>query len=80
MGKLILDDDLRAKLNGLNETVEFCEPSGQLLGYFLPKDEYLKLLYERERARPVDLEELRRISQEEGGRPLAEIWKRLGRT
>lgn len=44
MGKLILDDDLRAKLNGLNEAVEVCDPSGKTVGHFIPDDLYMKFL------------------------------------
>lgn len=40
MGKVILDDDLRAKLNGLNEVVEVCEPTGRTVGVFLPEELY----------------------------------------
>jgi hypothetical protein len=80
MGKVIVDDELRAKLNGLTDDVEFCTPDGEPLGYFVPKDEYLKLLYAWELRQPVDMDELRRRAEEPGGRPLSEIWKRLGRT
>jgi hypothetical protein len=79
MSKVIVDDELRAKLNGLNADLEFCDPNGEPLGYFVPKDEYMRLLYAWERQQPVDLEELERRAREPGGRPLAEIWKRLGR-
>ena len=40
MGKVILDDALRAKLNGLNEVVEVCEPTGRTVGVFLPEEIY----------------------------------------
>jgi hypothetical protein len=80
MGKVIVDAELRAKLNGLNSDLEFHDPSGQLLGVFVPKEEYLKLLYAWEKQQPVDLDELRRISAEPGGRSLKEIWKDLGRS
>lgn len=40
MGKVILDDDLRAKLNGLNEVVEVCETTGRTVGVFLPEEMY----------------------------------------
>ena len=53
MSKLILDDDLRAKLNGLNETVEVCEPSGETVGQFVPQQSFLKLLASFERLMPL---------------------------
>ena len=56
------------------------KPNGEPLGYFVPKDEYLKLLYALERQQPMDLEELKRISEEPGGRSLKDIWKSLGRS
>jgi hypothetical protein len=42
---LILDDDLRAKLNGLDGWVQVREPGGKPVGTFLPQDELLRLLY-----------------------------------
>jgi hypothetical protein len=79
MGKLILDDDLRAKLNGLNETVEVCAPTGETVGQFVPQAEYMKLLYALAKTE-VPLEELKRRAAKPGGKSLAEIWKKLGRT
>jgi hypothetical protein len=79
MSKVIVDDELRAKLNGLDEDVEFCDTNGEPLGYFVPRGEFLKLLYAWERQQPVDLEDLDRRANEPGGRTLAEIWERLGR-
>jgi hypothetical protein len=40
MSKVILDDDLRAKLNGLNEVVPVCEPDGRSVGVFMPEETY----------------------------------------
>ncbi len=40
IGKAILGDALRAKLNGLNEVVEVCEPTGKTVGVFLPEELY----------------------------------------
>lgn len=45
MSTLILDDELRAKLNGLTGWVEVREPSGKAVGTFLPQDELLRLVY-----------------------------------
>lgn len=45
MAPVILDDDLRAKLNGLNEVVPVCEPGGKTVGVFLPEELYQKYLY-----------------------------------
>ena len=36
MGKVIVDQTIRAKLGNLQEWLEFCDESGQVLGYFTP--------------------------------------------
>ena len=79
MSSIILDDDLRAKLNGLNAPVVVNDSTGRSVGCFLPRDEYIKYLYAKAKEQVTDeeIEELRRLSRETGGRPLAEIWKRL---
>lgn len=80
MDEVIVDDELRARLNGLNETLPLRDPAGRRLGFFVPEDEYLKLVYAWEKSQPCDLEELKRISREPGGRSLAEFWKSMGRS
>src|SRR4051812_22377416 len=77
MSKVILDPGLRGKLNGLNEPVEVCEPTGETVGHFVPEELYLKLLYALARD-AVAKEELGAASQEPGGRSWAEIRLRLG--
>jgi hypothetical protein len=79
MNKIVLDDVLRSKLNGLDAQVEVCDELGKTVGRFLPEKEYMRLLYAIANEQTSD-EELERISREPGGRPLAEIWKSLGRT
>jgi hypothetical protein len=79
MDKVILDADMRAKLNGLNRHLELCDESGQTLGHVLPDDVYRQFLYAWANSQVTD-EELDRASRETGGRPLAEIWQRLGRS
>jgi hypothetical protein len=78
MTKLTLDPQLRAKLNGLNEQIEFCDENGQTIGHFVPTDFYMQLVYAWLNAKVTD-EELEQAAQEPG-RPLAEIWKSLGQT
>jgi hypothetical protein len=77
MNKVVVDDELRAKLNGLKPGAEFCDTSGQALGYFITPDDYRKLLYAlaREDVTDAEIEELR---QQTGGRKLADILKDLG--
>jgi len=79
MGKLILDDALRARLNGLNEQLEVCDESGQSVGFFLPRSLYQDMLVAWSRTWVPDAE-LEELSKQTGGRPLAEIWKTLGRS
>jgi hypothetical protein len=45
MGTVILDDELKAKLNGLNQPLEIRDTSGKLVGRFIPEDEYLRMIY-----------------------------------
>jgi hypothetical protein len=79
MSKVILDDDLRAKLNGLNETVPVCEPTGETVGHFVPHEQYMKMMYALAKTQ-VPLEELKRRAAEPGGMKLADFWKKIGRT
>lgn len=79
MTKVIVDTTLRSKLNGLNDHVELCDESGQSLGHFLPRELYAQWLNA-----VADVlfpkEELKAEQADTSGRPLAEIWKKLGRT
>ncbi len=77
MSKVILDDDLRAKLNGLGADVELCDPSGRPLAYVVNPDDYRKLQYLRAAGRHTP-EEIERLRQQTGGRPLSDILKDLG--
>ena len=79
MSKIILDEDLRARLNGLDRTLEVCDEDGHTVGHFLPAAEYRKLLYAAVNAScKVSDEEMDRRRQEGGGMSLAEFWKRMG--
>ena len=64
MSAIILDAELRARLNGLNQQLEVRDEMGVVVGHFLPAREYLALLYELELSRPVDPAELERARQE----------------
>jgi len=74
MSKVILDTDLRAKLNGLNEEVEILDEQGKTVGHFLPAPLYQKLACTWANAQVTD-EELDKASREVGGRSLADVWK-----
>lgn len=45
MSTVLLDDDLKAKLNGLTQHVEIRDASGKTVGRCIPEDEYLRMLY-----------------------------------
>ena len=78
MGKITLDEALRSKLNGLTEELEVCDETGRQVGFFLPRAVYQEMLASWSRTWVSD-EELACLSLQTGGRPLAEIWKSLGR-
>ena len=78
MTTVIVDKELRDKLNGFEHEVIFCDESGRPVGRFLPESEYMKMLYERARHMVTD-EELDRAEKESGGRSLAEILNDLQR-
>jgi hypothetical protein len=79
MGAVILEPELRSKLNGLNEELEFRDEAGHLLGHFLPPEVYRKLLTVwAESTCPNSPEELERLRRRPGARTWAEIKRRLG--
>ncbi len=77
MSRVVLDDQLRSKLNGLNDQLEICDEVGRTLGHFVPEALYRQLLIAWSKAQISDAE-LERRRQEPRGRTLAEIWQRLG--
>lgn len=77
MGPITIDDELKAKLSGLAHGVELCGADGKPVGRFVPEEEYSKLVYAWAKAEATD-EELNKARASGPGRPLAEIWKRLG--
>jgi hypothetical protein len=79
MGRVVLDPQLRAKLNGLNEQLELCDEAGTILGHFLPESLYRELVVNWSKTQLSDAE-LERRRQEPRGRTLAEIWQHLGNT
>jgi CRISPR/Cas system-associated endonuclease Cas1 len=66
MTTVVVDKELRDKLNGFEHEVIFCDESGQPVGRFLPESEYMKMLYERARHMFTDeeLEAARRPQRE----------------
>ena len=77
MSRVMLDPQLRSKLNGLDDQVEICDESGKTLGRFVPESLYRELLLAWAKADLPD-DELQRRRHEPRGRTLAEIWEKLG--
>ena len=80
MTRILADDQLRAKLNNLAEELEICDAEGNVLGVFVPA-ETPKEMYEN--VQPPDYltpAEIERRFKQGGGKPLAQIWKELGRS
>ena len=80
MGKVMLDTDLRSRLNGLDQHLEICDEQGKTLGHYLPAEQFDRLLYslaETQRP-PLSEEEIKRRRSQRNGRPLKEIWRSLG--
>lgn len=71
MTKVLLDDVLRTKLNGLADELELCDQTGQTVGHFVPADLYRELLYAWAKAQFTD-EEIALARQEPGGFTTAE--------
>jgi hypothetical protein len=78
MPKVIVDDVLGSKLDTCSTSVELCDPSGRLLGHFVPARHTTKIAVPADGC-PYTEEELAVMRTETTGRPLTEIWKRLGR-
>jgi hypothetical protein len=74
--KVQLDETLRAKLNGLNEPLDFCDEKGHVVGYYLPADEYRKLLYALAKVEVTD-EELKAARRQPGGKTTPELLARF---
>jgi hypothetical protein len=79
MVKLIVDKSLPDRLKSMSDQAELCDENGELLGHYLPKDVYHKLVYQWIHAQ-VDDREIERRRNEPGDSSLAEIWQRLGQT
>lgn len=70
MSKIILDSELKSKLNGLNEHKEICDSDGRTVGHFLPPDLFNKLAYawaKAEFANEPEQEHARREIKDQGG-------------
>jgi hypothetical protein len=76
MTRIIVDADLLSRLQGLNDRLEFCDESGQTLGFFQPARTKLQPGQGVDGS-PFTREELERRRLQRTGRPLADILKDL---
>jgi len=77
MTQIHIDPSLQHMLAGAQKPIAFCDPSGNVLGHYLPESEYLRMLYATVKC-PLSEEEIARREQETGGFTLEEIWRELG--
>ncbi len=77
MNKVVLDADLRKKLQDLSEPLEFCDESGRTLGIFSPVAGGKASLYGGLEV-PVTAEEAKELLKQPRGRPLADITQNEG--
>jgi hypothetical protein len=78
MSKIVLDADLRAKLGGAKEGVEFTDENGNVVGHFIPHEAYLRMADTL--LPPLTRDEIanaRREMLEQGGVGTAELLNRL---
>jgi len=73
MNRIVVDSAVKAQLVGFGEPIEVVDETGQSLGHFVPK-----MTSPASDDCPYSTEDLARMRGQEGGRPLAEIWKSLG--
>jgi hypothetical protein len=72
----MLDDATAAKLQSVNERIELCDARGRTIGFYDPINGR-KLPRDKNCQSPYTREELEQFRNEPGGKPLAEILKRL---
>jgi hypothetical protein len=79
MNKVILDEALRSKLNGLNTEMELCDETGKTVGHFLPPEVYRELIYAWAKTQDTDEEiaQAKREVREQGGLTTAEVLAHL---
>jgi hypothetical protein len=74
---ITLDNELRARLNGLDQQLMFTDENGNPVGFFLPAQDYRKLMLNSMQI-PLSEEEIQKRRKEKTGSSLQEIWDRLG--
>jgi hypothetical protein len=78
MTRLIVDSELRAKLGGFQDLVEFCDESGRVVGFFHPSAPVGDGL-NRQTTSPISDEDIEIARRQRTGRSLTEILADLDR-
>jgi hypothetical protein len=78
MPRVMVNDVLCQELDTFTTPVEVCDHSGRVLGQFIPAGQSTTISVPSDGC-PYSDDELTAMRNETGGRPLAEIWKSLGR-
>jgi hypothetical protein len=79
MIQIAVNDDLGAKLRETGERAELCDPTGKILGLFLPLQVYDNLVRPEDNC-PFAPDELAQLHQQTEGRSLSDILKDLQAT
>jgi hypothetical protein len=79
MTEIQLNHAIEPQFYGVSSCVPVRSTDGNVIGHYLPEEEYLKLLYASFKM-PFSEEEIARRRSETGGHTLEEIWKRLGQS
>ena len=81
MSTAVIDADRKIELTDLNASWDIQNPQGQIVGRYLPEEEYRKMLYElAEACCPYSEEDFVRFRKETGKKTLSDLWKKLGVT
>lgn len=75
MGRVLLDDTLRARLPNLTETVALCDANGNPQAYVITPELYKQIMSSL--APPYSEAEMQRRRQETGGRSLETFWQEV---
>lgn len=75
MTKITVDPELRAKLGGMQDLVEFRDESGRVVGFFHPVPR--ANVSPNQSKSPISDEEIEAARQQRTGRPLADIFADL---
>lgn len=76
MNTITVNASMRSRLDNLESPLEFCDESGQRLGFFIPASEHHRTLYELAQAALSD-EDLAEARRQTGGSTTEQLLARL---